>query len=110
VDGAPPVPGVHERAAPRERRFRPRVRRHVDRRLRYDLTPAWVLARPGPAQAENRITGVVAARSFRGSRTRLALQPHTGPPLEFELDGPAPPEGQPITLALRPEAISIIPG
>ena len=68
------------------------------------------LARPGPAQAENRITGVVAARSFRGSRTRLALQPHTGPPLEFELDGPAPPEGQPITLALRPEAISIIPG
>jgi ABC-type Fe3+/spermidine/putrescine transport system ATPase subunit len=64
---------------------------------------------PAGASGANRIAGLVVERSFRGSRTRLTLQPAGGPTLEFELDDadlPAP--GQPIALALRPEAISVI--
>ncbi|HJZ47979.1 MAG TPA: ABC transporter ATP-binding protein [Roseiflexaceae bacterium] len=59
----------------------------------------------------NTIAGVVAERSFRGSRTRLAIQHPSGQTLEFELDDTAlPPIGDPITLALRADAISLITG
>ncbi len=59
----------------------------------------------------NMITGVVAERSFRGSRTRLTIQHASGQLLEFEIDDPAlPPAGQPIMLALRADAISLIRG
>jgi ABC-type Fe3+/spermidine/putrescine transport system ATPase subunit len=55
------------------------------------------------------ITGVVAERSFRGSRTRLAIRHSSGRQLEFDLDDLAlPPAGAPITLALRKDAISLI--
>jgi ABC-type Fe3+/spermidine/putrescine transport system ATPase subunit len=58
----------------------------------------------------NIITGVVAERSFRGSRTRLAVQHPSGQLLEFEIDAPELPlVGTPITLALRADAISLIP-
>jgi hypothetical protein len=54
--------------------------------------------------------GIVAERSFRGSRTRLAIQHASGQVLEFEIDDLAlPAAGEPITLALRAEAISLIP-
>ena len=57
----------------------------------------------------NQMCGTVTERSFRGSRTRLVVQPATGPALTFELDAAAlPPVGAPITLRLRPEAISIV--
>jgi ABC-type Fe3+/spermidine/putrescine transport system ATPase subunit len=57
----------------------------------------------------NIITGVLAERSFRGSRTRLALRHPSGHMLEFEIDAPLLPNlGEPIALALRPEAISLI--
>jgi ABC-type Fe3+/spermidine/putrescine transport system ATPase subunit len=58
----------------------------------------------------NTITGIVAERSFRGSRTRLAIQHTSGQRLEFEIDDPAlPAASEPITLALRADAISLIP-
>ena len=58
----------------------------------------------------NTITGVIAERSFRGSRTRLAIQHASGQLLEFEIDDPAlPAAGEPITLALRADAISLMP-
>ena len=69
-------------------------------------------ARPMPTAANgdtNTIAGVVVERSFRGSRTRLTIQHASGQMLEFEIDDlelPAPDE--PITLALRAEAISLI--
>jgi ABC-type Fe3+/spermidine/putrescine transport system ATPase subunit len=57
----------------------------------------------------NHIEGLVAERSFRGSRTRLAIQHSSGQALEFELDGAAAPlVGQPIALVLRADAISLI--
>jgi ABC-type Fe3+/spermidine/putrescine transport system ATPase subunit len=57
----------------------------------------------------NTITGVIAERSFRGSRTRLAIQHASGQMLEFEIDNLALPlAGEPITLALRADAISLI--
>ena len=55
------------------------------------------------------ITGVVAERSFRGSRTRLTIQHASGQLLEFEIDDPAlPAVGATITLALRMDALSLI--
>jgi ABC-type Fe3+/spermidine/putrescine transport system ATPase subunit len=58
----------------------------------------------------NTITGVIAERLFRGSRTRLAIQHASGQLLEFEIDDPALPlTGEPITLALRTDAISLMP-
>jgi ABC-type Fe3+/spermidine/putrescine transport system ATPase subunit len=58
----------------------------------------------------NNITGVVAERSFRGSRTRVAVQHPSGQMLEFDIDAPVLPlTGEPITLALRADAISLIP-
>jgi len=57
----------------------------------------------------NMITGVIAERSFRGSRTRLTIQHASGQMLAFEIDDPAlPAAGEPITLALRADAISLI--
>jgi hypothetical protein len=53
---------------------------------------------------------VVAERSFRGSRTRLTICHASGQLLEFEIDAPAlPAAGEPVVLALRPDAISVIP-
>jgi ABC-type Fe3+/spermidine/putrescine transport system ATPase subunit len=57
----------------------------------------------------NTIAGVVAERSFRGSRTRLTIQHASGQVLEFEIDDLVIPlAGEPITLALRADAISLI--
>jgi ABC-type Fe3+/spermidine/putrescine transport system ATPase subunit len=57
----------------------------------------------------NVIAGTLAQRSFRGSRTRVTVQHQSGLALEFELDGAGlPAVGEPIVLALRPEAISLI--
>ena len=68
-------------------------------------TLAGTLEPAGP----NQLHGTVTERSFRGSRTRLVVQPAAGPALTFELDAAAlPPVGAPITLRLRPEAISIV--
>ena len=70
-------------------------------------------ARLLPAAANgdtNTIMGIVAERSFRGGRTRVTIQHTSGQMLEFEIDDLAlPAAGQPITLALRAEAISLIP-
>ena len=50
----------------------------------------------------NTIMGVIAERSFRGSRTRLTIQHASGQLLEFEInDLVLPTAGEPITLALR---------
>jgi ABC-type Fe3+/spermidine/putrescine transport system ATPase subunit len=69
-------------------------------------------ARPAPAAAgehANTIEGVVAERSFRGSRTRLAIRHASGQTLEFELDDAAlPAVGEPLVLALRADAISLL--
>jgi ABC-type Fe3+/spermidine/putrescine transport system ATPase subunit len=76
-----------------------------------------LVIRPGAAQLAptaaigdaNTITGVVAERSFRGSSTRLTIQHSSGQMLEFDLDDLALPlAGEPITLALRAEAISLV--
>jgi len=70
-------------------------------------------ARLLPAAANgdtNTIMGIVAERSFRGGRTRVTIQHTSGQMLEFEIDDLAlPAAGKPITLALRAEAISLIP-
>jgi ABC-type Fe3+/spermidine/putrescine transport system ATPase subunit len=64
----------------------------------------------GSGERPNTITGEVVQRSFRGSRTRLTIRPAGGAELEFELDGAAlPAQGEVVMLALRPEAISLIP-
>jgi len=57
----------------------------------------------------NRVEGIVAERSFRGSRSRLTVRHASGLVLEFELDdAELPTLGEPIVLALRPEAISVL--
>ena len=67
------------------------------------------LAAPEVDGRTNVVMGEVAQRSFRGSRTRLTIRHASGRELEFELDGAALPEiGQPVALALRPEAISLL--
>jgi ABC-type Fe3+/spermidine/putrescine transport system ATPase subunit len=59
----------------------------------------------------NLIRGIVVARSFRGSRTRLMVRHASGQELEFELDGASLPEvGESVALELRAEAISLIVG
>jgi ABC-type Fe3+/spermidine/putrescine transport system ATPase subunit len=67
-------------------------------------------ARPAVAgESSNTIEGVVAERSFRGSRTHLAIRHASGQALEFELDdADLPAVGQPIALALRADAISLV--
>jgi ABC-type Fe3+/spermidine/putrescine transport system ATPase subunit len=63
----------------------------------------------GAPESLNRIEGIVAERSFRGSRTRLTVRHASGLALEFELDGAdLPAIGTPIALALRAEAISVL--
>ena len=63
----------------------------------------------GSQEGPNRIRGTLAERSFRGSRTRVVVQPAGGPPLAFEVSaGALPAVGERIALALRPEAISLI--
>jgi ABC-type Fe3+/spermidine/putrescine transport system ATPase subunit len=70
-------------------------------------------ATPAPDEAIGRanvIAGTVSQRSFRGSRTRLTMQHPAGLALEFDLDEAVLPEvGGPIALALRAEAMSLIP-
>jgi len=67
--------------------------------------PAPVTTSAGP----NLVAGVVAERSFRGSRTRLTIQHPSGQLLEFELDdAPLPAVGEPIALMLRADAISLL--
>jgi ABC-type Fe3+/spermidine/putrescine transport system ATPase subunit len=79
--------------------------------------PATLVIRPEAARLAsaaasgemNTIAGVVAERSFRGSRSRLTVQHASGQRLEFEIDDLALPlAGEPITLALRADAISLI--
>jgi ABC-type Fe3+/spermidine/putrescine transport system ATPase subunit len=63
-----------------------------------------------PGGATGIITGTVEERTFRGSRTRVTLRHHSGHTLTFDLDSHnLPATGEPITLALRPDAISILP-
>jgi ABC-type Fe3+/spermidine/putrescine transport system ATPase subunit len=70
---------------------------------------AAVVAQVGAPESLNRIQGLVAERSFRGSRTRLTVQHASGVALEFELDDTdLPALGEPIALTLRPEAISML--
>ncbi len=74
------------------------------------IRPEAAQARPTDAGQRLAVAGTVAERSFRGSRTRLTLRHASGQELEFELDEPdLPGVGQPITLALRPEGLSVIP-
>jgi ABC-type Fe3+/spermidine/putrescine transport system ATPase subunit len=68
------------------------------------------LALAAAGDSLNTLAGTVAERSFRGSHTRLAVQHASGQLLEFELeDTDLPQAGAPIVLALRAEAISLIP-
>jgi ABC-type Fe3+/spermidine/putrescine transport system ATPase subunit len=74
------------------------------------IRPEAATPAPYTTNGANTIAGVVAERSFRGSRTRLAIQHASGQTLEFELnDSALPAVGQPIALALRADAISLIP-
>jgi ABC-type Fe3+/spermidine/putrescine transport system ATPase subunit len=74
------------------------------------IRPEAAAPAPRAINGANTIAGVVAERSFRGSRTRLAIRHASGQTLEFELDEVAlPAVGQPIALALRGDAISLIP-
>jgi ABC-type Fe3+/spermidine/putrescine transport system ATPase subunit len=82
-------------------------------------SPAMVVLRPEAAELTsavapedtNLIRGIVAQRSFRGSRTRVTIRHASGQELEFELDGARLPEvGDTVALELRAEAISIIAG
>jgi ABC-type Fe3+/spermidine/putrescine transport system ATPase subunit len=68
-------------------------------------------AAPAAPDQANVIRGTIVRRSFRGSRTRLTVRHAGGQELEFELDSAELHDvGQPIALALRAEAISVIPG
>jgi ABC-type Fe3+/spermidine/putrescine transport system ATPase subunit len=56
------------------------------------------------------LRAAVTERSFRGGYTRLTLRHASGQELAFDLDTPDLPDvGQELTLALRPDAMSIIP-
>ena len=80
-----------------------------------------VLIRPEAAEAthapdDNMIEGVVRRITFRGSTQRLLLQHASGVELELDLEtgtdapnGRAAVEGQSITLALRHDAITLVP-
>ncbi len=83
--------------------------------------PVTVLIRPeaatlvtasGSPAAGNVVEGVVTDFSFRGSYYHLALRPPQGPELTFAVESlGAPPArpGQTVRLALRPEAITLLP-
>lgn len=77
-----------------------------------------VLARPEAAylvepQAEsaNVVEGKLTDRSFRGGHYQIEVQPAEGPTLTFELDGDVkvPALGAPIRLALRRDALALLP-
>jgi ABC-type Fe3+/spermidine/putrescine transport system ATPase subunit len=66
-------------------------------------------AQIGVPESLNRVEGILVERSFRGSRTRLTMRHASGLALEFELDDAnLPALGEPIALALRAEAISVV--
>jgi thiamine transport system ATP-binding protein/spermidine/putrescine transport system ATP-binding protein len=65
----------------------------------------------GTAQRELALEGTVRQCSFRGGRYRLLIRHETGVDLAFELTSSGaslPQRGDPIALALRPEAISLL--
>ena len=69
------------------------------------------LAGGHPPEGECVVEGIVRERSFRGSQTRLKVHHPAGLELVFELASGAlhlPGPGEPIALALRPEAISLL--
>jgi ABC-type Fe3+/spermidine/putrescine transport system ATPase subunit len=71
---------------------------------------ARVVAEEGSGE-EILVEGVVIDCSFRGSHCRLVVSPSAGPNLAFDLPSGVPllPQpGKPITLALRPQAISLL--
>jgi ABC-type Fe3+/spermidine/putrescine transport system ATPase subunit len=69
------------------------------------------LASEGAARQGNTLEGTVRECSFRGGHYRLLIRHETGMDLAFELTSGAvslPQPGDPIALALRPEAISLL--
>jgi ABC-type Fe3+/spermidine/putrescine transport system ATPase subunit len=65
----------------------------------------------GAAQGELALEGTVRECSFRGSHFRLLIRHESGVDLAFELTssgGSLPQRGDPITIALRSEAISLL--
>jgi ABC-type Fe3+/spermidine/putrescine transport system ATPase subunit len=81
--------------------------------------PVVLLIRPEAAQVADceegvdlSLTGTVSSCSFRGSYYRLAVQHPSGVELSFDLisdQGPLPRQGEEVVLALRPEAMSLLP-
>jgi len=73
---------------------------------------AQLLPDPDPAPRMNVVRGHMTARSFRGGRYRVQVQPQHGPPLTFELTAiaelPAQP-GDPVNLVLDPAGIALLP-
>jgi ABC-type Fe3+/spermidine/putrescine transport system ATPase subunit len=72
---------------------------------------AALLGREGAAQRGIALEGTVRECSFRGGHYRLLIRHETGIDLAFELTSGAaslPQPGDPISLALRPEAISLL--
>jgi len=76
------------------------------------VAPGLLLLRPDAARLSgemNALSGVVAARSFRGAQVRLTLQPEQGPTLAF--DFPAqdlPAVGDRIVVYLDPERLTLL--
>jgi thiamine transport system ATP-binding protein/spermidine/putrescine transport system ATP-binding protein len=75
-----------------------------------------LLIRPDAARlhntdAVNRLRAQVTGRSFRGSLTRLTVQPEHGPALTFDFNAqPLPAVGEVVELCLDPERLTILPG
>jgi ABC-type Fe3+/spermidine/putrescine transport system ATPase subunit len=73
---------------------------------------ARLVAEDPPQDHENIIRGQLTARSFRGGRYRVRVQPETGPPLTFELTAigalPVSP-GSRVTIELDPGGIALLP-
>jgi ABC-type Fe3+/spermidine/putrescine transport system ATPase subunit len=69
------------------------------------------LAVAAPWQSNNLLEGTVNECSFRGGHSRLVVQHESGVQLVFELvsgSADSPCAGEPIALALRPEALSLL--
>ncbi|GAB4535824.1 MAG: ABC transporter ATP-binding protein [Anaerolineae bacterium] len=73
---------------------------------------ARLVAGDPPQDHENIIRGQLIARSFRGGRYRVRVQPETGQPLDFELAAtsglPVEP-GSRVTIELDPGGIALLP-
>jgi ABC-type Fe3+/spermidine/putrescine transport system ATPase subunit len=84
----------------------------VGRRVTVLIRPeAARLAAEAPLQVNNLLEGTVRECSFRGGRIRLAVRHESGVDLVFELVSAAddlPCSGEPISLTLRPEALSLL--